>query len=280
MQRLTATLSLLGTAVLLAACQSPPQQPPVPPTSPEVVGEFRKGSGYLNGYLDRKVLPDSLSLLPPPPDEGSALKAADLETHRKTRALRDTPRWEQAARDVNLKFPEAAGVFACTLDIPISEQATPHLNMLLRRTLIDAGLATYKAKDHYQRKRPFAELGESTCFPKEEAHLSKDGSYPSGHAALGWAWGLILAQLAPDKADALVQRGHAFGDSRVVCGVHWQSDVEAGRSVGAAAVARLQSDPVFQAQARLAAGEIAAARAKGLKSDLPHCAAEAAALKR
>lgn len=274
MPRLSLTLAVLTSCVLLAACQT------APPTSPEVVGEFRKGSGYLNGYLDRKVLPDSLALLPPPPAEGSARKAADLDTHRQTRALRNTPRWEQAARDVNLKFPEAAGVFACTLDIPVSQEATPHLNMLLRRSLVDAGFATYKAKDHYQRKRPFAELGETTCFPKEEAHLSKDGAYPSGHAALGWAWGLILAQLVPDKANALIQRGHAFGDSRVVCGVHWQSDLEAGRTVGAAAVARLQSDPVFQAQARLAAGEIAAARAKGLKSDLPHCAAEAAALKR
>ncbi|WP_291921592.1 phosphatase PAP2 family protein, partial [Limnohabitans sp.] len=203
-----------------------------------------------------------------------------LQQHQQTRALRNTPRWEYAFKDVNLKFPEAAGVFSCALDMPISQEATPHLNMLLRRSLVDAGFATYRAKDHYNRKRPFAELGETTCAPKEEAHLSKDGAYPSGHAALGWAWGLILAGLAPDKANALVQRGHAFGDSRMVCGVHWQSDLEAGRVVGAAAVARLQADPVFQAQAQLAKAEIAAARAKGLKSDRTDCAAEAAALKR
>jgi acid phosphatase (class A) len=110
--------------------------------------------------------------------------------------------------------------------------------------------------------------------------LSKDGSYPSGHAALGWAWGLVLTSVAPDKADALLQRAHAFGDSRMVCGVHWQSDLEAGRMVGAAAVARLQSDPVFQAQAQLARAEIASAQAKGLKSDRQDCAAEAAALRR
>ena len=120
--------------------------------------------------------------------------------HQQTRSLRNTPRWELAAKDVNLKFPEAAGVFSCALDMPISPEATPHLNMLLRRTLIDAGLATYKAKDHYSRQRPFAQLGESTCAPKEEAQLAK--------------------------------------------------------------------------------AEIAAARAKGVKSDRPDCAAEAAALKR
>jgi acid phosphatase (class A) len=273
-------LCAIAAAALLSACQTAPVKPAEPPTSPEVVGEFRKGSGYLNGYLERKALPDSLALVPPPPAPGSARQTADLEMHRQTRTLRNTPRWALATQDVNLKFPEAAGVFSCALDLPISAEATPHLNMLLRRSLIDAGFATYKAKDHYNRQRPFAQLGETTCAPKEEAQLSKDGSYPSGHAALGWAWGLILTGMAPDKADALLQRGHAFGDSRMVCGVHWQSDLEAGRMVGAAAVARLQADPVFQAQAQLAKAEIAAARAKGLKSDRPDCAAEAAALKR
>ncbi len=267
-------------ALLMSACQSVSVQSTTPSTSPEEVGEFRKGSGYLNGYLDRKELPNSLALLPPPPLPGSARQAADLQLHQQTRALRNTPRWEQAFKDVNLKFPEAAGVFSCALDLPISQAATPHLNMLLRRSLVDAGFATYKAKDHYNRKRPFAELGETTCAPKEEAHLSKDGSYPSGHAALGWAWGLILAGLAPDKANALLQRGHAFGDSRMVCGVHWQSDLESGRLVGAAAVARLQADTVFQAQAQLAKAEITAARAQGLKSNRDNCAAEAAALQR
>ena len=195
--------------LLLSACQTAPVKSAAPSTSPEEVGEFRKGSGYLNGYLDRKDLPDSLALVPPPPAPGSARQAADLQQHQQTRALRNTPRWDYAFKDVNLKFPEAAGVFSCALDVPISQETTPHLNMLLRRTLVDAGFATYKAKDHYNRKRPFAELGETTCAPKEEAHLSKDGSYPSGHAALGWAWGLILAGLAPDKANALLQRGHA-----------------------------------------------------------------------
>ncbi|PUE08076.1 phosphatase PAP2 family protein [Limnohabitans sp. T6-20] len=274
------SLYTFAAIALLSACQTAPVNRAEPPTSPEVVGEFRKGSGYLNGYLDRKALPDSLALVPPPPPPGSARHAADLEAHRQTRAWRDTPRWALATQDVNLKFPEAGGVFSCALDVPISQEATPHLNMLLRRTLIDAGLATYKAKDHYARKRPFAQLSETTCSPKEEAQLAKDGSYPSGHAALGWAWGLILTGVAPEKADALLQRAHAFGDSRMVCGVHWQSDLEAGRVVGAAAVARLQADPVFQAQAQLAKVEIASARAKGLKSDRQDCATEAAALQR
>lgn len=270
------TLTALAALAVLAGCQT---APPAPPTSPEVVGEFRAGSGYLKGYLDRKQLPDSLALLPKPPAEGSAEAAADLAVHRATRALRDTPRWALANADDNLKFPKAAEVFSCALDMPVSQDATPHLNMLLRRTLLDSGLSTYGAKDHYKRQRPFAALKEGTCAPASEAALAKDGSYPSGHAALGWAWGLVLAGIAPDKADAVLQRAHAFGQSRVICGVHWQSDVDNGRLMGAAAVARLQSDPVFTAQVALARQEVAAARAKGAKSPL-NCAAEKAALGR
>lgn len=266
----------LAAAAMLAGCQT---APPAPPTDPAVVGEFRAGSGYLKGYLDRKQLPDSLALLPKPPADGSAEAAADLAVHRATRALRDTPRWALAAADDNLKFPKAAEVFSCTLGLPISQDATPHLNMLLRRTLLDAGLSTYAAKDTYKRQRPFAALKEGTCAPASEAALAKDGSYPSGHAALGWAWALVLTGIAPDRADALLQRGHAFGQSRVICGVHWQSDVDNGRVMGAAAVARLQSDPVFQAQVALAKQEIADARAKGATSPL-NCAAEKAALGR
>jgi acid phosphatase (class A) len=264
------------TAAVLAGCQT---TPPAPPTSAEVVGEFRAGSGYLKGYLDRKQLPDSLALLPKPPAAGSAEAAADLAVYRATRSLRDSPRWALAAFDDNLKWPKAAEVFSCALDLPISAEATPHLNMLLRRTLLDAGLSTYAAKDTYKRQRPFAALNEGTCAPASEAALRNDGSYPSGHAALGWAWALVLTELAPDKTDALLQRGHAFGQSRVICGVHWQSDVDNGRVMGAAAVARLQSEPVFQAQAALAKAEIAAARAKGVKSSL-NCAGERAALGR
>ena len=265
------SVMLVCLAALFAGCQTPP------PTSPEVVGEFRKGSGYLNGYLNPTQLPNSLALLPPPPAAGSAQAAADMETYKSTRALRNTPRWTLATQDANLKFPAAAAAFSCALGIPVSQEGTPNLNMLLRRTLLDAGLATYAAKDKYNRQRPFVVTGEETCTPAEQPMLSKDGSYPSGHSSIGWAWALVLVQAAPQNMDALLQRGYAFGFSRVVCGVHWQSDVDAGRVIGAATVARLQSDETFKAQVALARDEIAQAQAKGLKP-AADCAAEAAAL--
>jgi acid phosphatase (class A) len=72
---------------------------------------------------------------------------------------------------------------------------------------------------------------------------------------------LILAEMVPVKADSLLQRGFDFGQSRVVCGVHWQSDVNAGRVVAAAVVAQLRANSDFEAQFRAAQKEVVAARA-------------------
>ena len=279
-QRLRLRGSIAAVALAAAACaapSAPPSATVVPSVSPEQIGEVRAGSGVLNGYLDRRALPNARALLPPPPPDGSPMAAADLAAYRTSRALRDSPRWALATRDAELRFPAAGRTFSCALDAPISAEATPHLNTLLRRTLADAGLSTYTAKDHYNRVRPFVALKEASCSTAEEPRLVKDGSYPSGHAALGWAWGLVLASVSPERADALLQRAHAFGQSRMICGVHWQSDVDAGRTMGAATFARLQSDPTYAAQIALARGELAALRAKGTRSS-EDCAAEAAAL--
>ena len=65
-------LSIAATVSLtLCACSTAPK----PPTTVAEVGEFRAGSGYVNGYLGRKSLPNSLALLPPPPAEGSKAAA-------------------------------------------------------------------------------------------------------------------------------------------------------------------------------------------------------------
>jgi len=263
-------LLVLACMAIIAGCASSERH-----SKPAAVPEIRPG--ILAGYLQPEVLPNSLALLPPPPAESSAALSRDEEVSRKTLALRGTPRWELAAKDAELMFPEAAGAFSCALNAPITEQDTPHLYMLLRRTLADAGLSTYTAKNQYQRTRPFMVNGEPICTPEEEAGLRKDGSYPSGHTAIGWAWALILTEIAPERTDAILARGRAFGESRNICNVHWHSDVVEGRFMGAAAVARLHADPAFRAEIEAAKTELPAVRAKGLKP-ARDCQAEADAL--
>ncbi|RJR33440.1 MAG: phosphatase PAP2 family protein [Desulfobacteraceae bacterium] len=242
---------------------------------PKNVLEVRPG--IVEGYLSLDKSPDILMLLPPPPAEVSASFAADQEVFRETRSLKNGQRWDQAAKDANLLFPAAPEAFSCALNAPITRGAMPNLYMLMHRTMSDAGYATFAAKNRYKRTRPFVANSESSCTPEDEEKLAKDGSYPSGHSSIGWTWALILAEIAPDRADAILSRGYAFGQSRVICGVHWQSDVHAGRVVAAAVVAKLHTDKVFLAQLAAAKKELTAARAKGFKPSRD-CEAEASAL--
>jgi acid phosphatase (class A) len=233
--------------------------------------------GFLQGYMTQEDQLDSKEFVPTAPGKDSPRQALDTAWANNMLKLRGTPRWDLAIRDADLHFPAAANAFSCTLGIPITEEDTPALYMLLRRSLTDIGLASYSAKNVYQRQRPFMVNGEPICTPDDEEMLRTDGSYPSGHTSIGWGWALILTELSPDKTDEIVARGRSFGESRNVCNVHWYSDVVAGRMVGAAAVSKLHNNEQFLAAMDAARADIARARAAGLTPTID-CEAEARAL--
>jgi acid phosphatase (class A) len=233
--------------------------------------------GHVAGYLDPAERPDSLLLAPPPPAQGTARFAADVEGYKAARALRETPRWRLAIVDADVKFPHAADTFACALGVRIDATTTPTLYELLQRTVIDAGQSTYAAKEKYQRPRPFAVYGDSICVPEDAERLRSNGAYPSGHASLGWVWALMLAELAPERANAVIARGYAYGENRVVCGVHWPSDVEAGRTIASAVFAKLHAKTEFVSQMQAARDELRKARSVAAKP-APDCTLERAAL--
>lgn len=229
------------------------------------------------GYLKKTDLPDSLILLGPPPEKYSAALARDEEARKATISLRGTARWKLAYTDADLAFPQAADNFSCAMDIKIDEKQTPRLYAMMRKMLSDLGLSTYGVKNKYNRVRPFVVHNEATCRADQEAILRTDGSYPSGHTAAGWGWALVFAQISPERSNELFKRGIAFGQSRVICDAHWQSDVDAGRIMGAATVARLQTNATFLADLEAAKAEVAAAKAKHAVPTAD-CAAEGIAL--
>lgn len=248
----------VGLTILFAAagvvCALAEDAAPAPQISP----------GIPAGYLPADAIPDSLALLPPAPAEDSAALAADKEISQMNLGVQGAPRWRLAGTDANLTFPWAAGDFACSLGAPISLRDTPRLYQLLRRAMVDAGSSTRAAKDKYRRKRPFLVNNAPTCTPGAEAALAQDGSYPSEHASIGWAWALILSEAAPERSAAILARGRAFAQDRVICNVDWQSDATASLLLAAATVARLHDDAAFLADLDAAKTEIAAARAKKL----------------
>ena len=128
--------------------------------------------------------------------------------------------------------------------------------------LRDAAAITNRAKDVYRRPRPLVGNNQPICVQRD-ADLAASPSYPSGHTTYSWAVGLILAELAPDRATPVLARARAYGESRVVCGVHYVSDIEAGRTNGSTLVAALHDSPAFRADLEAARQEIAAARAAG-----------------
>ena len=110
-------------------------------------------------------------------------------------------------------------------------------------------------KKCHQRQRPYALFGEHSLIPEAEASHNPMASYPSGHAALGWGLALVLAELLPQHQDIILKRGFEFGQSRIIAGYHFQSDVDAGRLTASAVVARLHADDEFKALMKAAKHE-------------------------
>ncbi len=82
-------------------------------------------------------------------------------------------------------------------------------------------------------------------------------SYPSGHSTHGWTVAMILARVAPERSEALMKRAEEYEESRLVCGMHFPTDVEAGQVVASAVVAHLDASRVFQADLARARREYA-----------------------
>lgn len=222
-------------------------------------------------FLNEGDVANSLYLLPPPPEGGSILFLYDKERYDWGKLQRNTPRGDQAAADANVEANGVPEAFSEAFGIEINEQNTPEILKLIIGMREDAGdLATREAKNHYMRTRPFAFFEEETCNPAQQAELSTNGSYPSGHTAIGWATALVLAELNPDRQNEILKRGYDMGESRVICGYHFQSDVDAARIVASGVVARLHADNGFQTQLAKAKKEMAELQKQGKvkKSDL------------
>lgn len=209
-------------------------------------------------FLEISEVANSLELLPPPPAAGSILFLNDKAQYDWGKMQRRTPRGDQAVRDARVGGNGVPRAFSEAFGIEISKEMTPEIHKLVVNMREDAGdLATRHAKEHYMRVRPFSFYDEDTCNPEQQSELSTNGSYPSGHTSIGWATALVLAELNPERQNEILQRGYEMGQSRVICGYHFQSDVDAARLVASAVVARLHASEAFMKQLTKAKKEFA-----------------------
>lgn len=252
----------VALAVVLAAGCAPVA------TQPETSGATRPAAGAPALPLQTAVL------LPAAPKAGTPRYEADRQVFRATRALQGSPRWLLAQNDVDYATPALMADFSCAMGAPLDAAQLPRLAALVDTTSNAADASTRPAKNANQRQRPFLIDPGATC--QSSLQLAHSFDYPSGHATRGWAVALVLAELAPDRATDLLLRARAFADSRVVCGVHNLSAIEAGAMNGAAVVAVLHASPSFQASLAEAKREWSGYRADHATHGGETCKAERA----
>lgn len=260
---MTSRVLLALSLGLFAACSTPQPAPPMPAATPVRAA----------GYLGPDEL-DVLAVVAPAPVGGSARYEADRKIFLATRTLEGSPRWRMADDDAQLGSAKLLQHFACALDAEIEPAAVPQTLRLLQRSVRDAGNAMNVVKDHYQRLRPYHIDTGPLCRAVED--LGDTFDYPSGHAMAGWAWAMALSQLAPDRAAPLLARGRAIGESRIVCGVHNSSAVDASRVAATAVMVALYAKPEWQADAEGARTELAKVRTNAHRPDSRACAVETA----
>jgi len=235
------------------------ETPPAPP-----------GVAKAEPYLSSVAL-DYRSILGAPPAVGSIRDKIDYDAVSKSQVSASVSRWETARRDESylyVRFSEPLGRQIDRTNMPL----TVHL---LNRVLRDVAGPVFAAKKNFQRPRPYQRFqltrlcGEGSA-PPPESNPASGSSYPSGHSAYGWVTALVLAQVAPERGPALLERAADYAQSRLVCGMHFPSDVEAGHVIATAVAERLASSAAFEQDLVCAKAEYASISRGGVV--LTNCA--------
>ena len=197
-----------------------------------------------------------LKWCPAPPDTVGAAFTYDIMQYMWGKQMRQNKeRADIAIRDAVYSLECIAQEFSVPFGLKISEEETPEIWKLLRDAKATCENISGFPKFYYKRKRPFVRFQEPTATPQFEPELRRNYSYPSGHTILGWTSALLLSEINPERADTILARGMMYGESRVIVGAHWQSDVDAGRLAGSVVYAHMHTSERFLEQMRLARQE-------------------------
>jgi acid phosphatase (class A) len=208
-----------------------------------VVGVFLLGtSGIACSAVLDPAQTNAARLVPPPPAPGSPQAGAEIAELHAIHDRSSVREIEAARRDSKDEKPDMFNI-AIGFDIT----TLPHTTALLNMAIEEEGTATKAAKKYFHRNRPWIVDGTiATCTPKAPGPAAN--SYPSGHSSLAFTMGVILASLMPEKSQAILARASEFAEHRLVCGVHFRSDIVAGQQFGTALALMLMQDPRIQSQ--------------------------------
>jgi acid phosphatase (class A) len=190
-------------------------------------------------YVD----PDALNLpalLPDPPAVGSATQLAELSMLHKIEEAR-TP--EQAAAAKADENDEDLFLYRTVLGAGFNEVALPLTAALGAHVKNEQSIAGAALKPVFARPRPYQT--DKTLHPAC-AVTGMPNSYPSNHALTGYLEGLTLAEIVPEKRVEILARADDYAHNRLVCGVHYPSDVEASRRVAYVVFGYMLATPKFE----------------------------------
>ena len=180
-------------------------------------------------YFTVDQLPDLIKCLPAPPAFDCPEFANDMMRFAWGKQQRLNPeRAEIAKRDAVWSYEALLAEFDVPFGLHMSPEDTPEIWKLMVTSMTTTDAMRVAPKAYYHRQRPF-ERFQDKMLTDEEAELTGEGSYPSGHTMRGWTAALLLAEVNPAAADTIFARGWMYGESRVIVGAHWQSDVDASR---------------------------------------------------
>ena len=181
--------------------------------------------------------PDGVALLPPPPRPGTPEYTADLATIQHAFKNRTAEQTARATMDATLSMSN----FSRAIGPSFGPAKYPKTDALYQHVKASIGKPILIPKDHWQRTRPYV-VDTNLVFGEPENNFS----YPSGHSSRGTVYALVLAEVFPDKSDAILQVGEEIGWDRVMIGKHFPTDIFAGRMLGKAIFHELMANPDFQ----------------------------------
>jgi acid phosphatase (class A) len=189
------------------------------------------------------------NLLPPPPAAGSAAAQRDLQAVLTVQQSRTAQDMAAAKADVEhsvFRFADAVGA-------NMQAAALPKTTAFFERVAKLDKAEAKAAKLYWKRPRPSVVSSDVHPLSKEKAD---DWSYPSGHATFGYTTAVLLANMLPEKRAEIFARADVYAQHRIVMGVHFPTDLEAGRLAGTVIAAQILRDPQWQSDYDAARSEL------------------------
>lgn len=189
-------------------------------------------------YL-RGTAPDLTVLVAPPPVAGSLAAADDL---RQVLALQQTRTAAQLAL-ADGDTHKSVFRFADVVGPDFRAERLPFTEAFFKRLAKEGAGPLKAAKDYWKRPRPYNVSNE--VHPGIVTEGVTPG-YPSGHATFAYLSAVILAKIVPEKRAEIFARADAYAQGRAIGGVHYVSDVEAGKVSGTVIAAAMLANPAFR----------------------------------